>query len=103
MRNRPTFVVTMAADDGTETTHTVDVVLGDQLRAELEAPKHGIPTDPGKSPLHTTTLWVWAAMARQGLTTHAFQPFQAACVGIARAAEDQRVPVDPTQPGQDTA
>jgi hypothetical protein len=99
MSNRPTFTVEL--QDGT--THTVGVVLGDQLRAELEAPRHGIPTDPAKSPLHTATLWVWAAMARHGFTALGFQAFQAECVAIARATEDQLVPVDPTGPDQPTA
>lgn len=96
MTNRPTFIVTMADDAGRETTGTVDIVLGDQLRAELEAPKWGLPTDPAKAPLHTTALWCWASMARQHLTELGFGDWRPHVVSIARA---EPVPVDPTEAG----
>lgn len=46
------------------TTIDVEVTHADLLRAELEANKHGLPVDPRKIPMQTTTLWVWASLVR---------------------------------------
>ena len=47
--------------------HVVLVTSGDQLRAELEAKRIKLP-GLEEAPLNTAGLWVWASMARQGLT-----------------------------------
>lgn len=80
--------------------HTVTVRHGDQLRAELEGPKHGL-TSIEAAPMHYMTLWVWAALTREGKTTVNFQTFKGQILGLepVEAGED----VDPTTPGADTA
>ena len=80
--------------------HTVLVNSGDQLRAELEAKRLGIPP-MREAPLNATALWIWAAMARQGLTelpavafmadVPEFEPVRDA------AGEPQATEVDPTK------
>jgi hypothetical protein len=92
---RPTYLVELA--DGTQ--HTAEVLHGDQLRAELEAPKHHLPVDSRVAPLHSTTLWCWASLVRQGLVTDDFQTFRASVVGLQPAA---KVAEDPTPEGQPT-
>lgn len=97
---KPTFRVELA--DGSE--HVVEVVHADQLRAELEAPRHMIPVNPGQLPLATTTLWLWAACSRLGITTAKFQAFKGELVAVNRVDDDVAPdqPVDPTQPDRDT-
>jgi hypothetical protein len=68
---RPTYRIELA--DGSE--HVVEVLHGDQLRAELQAPHHGIPVNPGELPLATTTLWLWAACKRLQLTSSGYPKF----------------------------
>lgn len=55
------------APDDTPPDHVVTISSGDQLRAELEAKRLGLPS-LSEAPLNSTALWLWAAMARQGLT-----------------------------------
>lgn len=50
---------------GDEISHVVELEWADQLRGELEGGKYGIDTD---APLNLTTVWVWCAMVRNGLT-----------------------------------
>lgn len=83
------------------TTHRVEVLHGDQLRAELEAPKQGIPVDPKAAPNHTATLWVWAALVRTGVCTTGFQEFAPTLLALGKALEAD-APVGPTQLGQPT-
>jgi hypothetical protein len=93
---RPTFRIELA--DGTE--HTVEVLHGDQLRAELQAPHEGIPTDPSQLPLATTTLWLWAACKRLGLTQAKFRVFaDSELVALGKAPQ---AAVDPTRQDQPT-
>lgn len=97
---KPTFRAQLA--DGSE--HVVEVIHGDQLRAELEAPKHGIPVDPAQAPLHTTTLWLWASLTRTKVVSSSFQAFRTELVGVNRVQDDDPAepaePVDPTMPAQ---
>lgn len=97
--NRPTFRVELA--DGTE--HTVEVIHGDQLRAELEAKKQGIPVDFAEAPVHLTTLWVWSSLVRTGVCQVGFQEFSnTQLVQLVRGKADHPDPVRPTQQGQPT-
>lgn len=47
--------------------HTVTTTTGDQMRAELEAKKLKYPP-MREAPINHTALWIWSALARQGLT-----------------------------------
>jgi len=46
-------------------TEEIEVTHGDQLRGELEAGKHGLPSMKD-APLNHTTVWVWCALTRLG-------------------------------------
>lgn len=98
---RPTFTLELL--DGT--THTVEVLHGDQLRAELQAGQEGIPVNPGVMPLATTTLWLWAACTRLGITTAKYKAFRdSELLAVQREREaGPDAPVDPTQQDQPTA
>lgn len=95
---RPTFQVEL--DDGT--THVVEVLMADQLRAELEAPRNGIPVDVSLAPVHTTALWVWSALLRTGQLEAGtkFQEFRPRLLLVKRVEAAPDVKVDPTQQGQ---
>lgn len=93
-------------DDGTE--HQVDIHLGDQLRAELEAGKQGLPVKFEAAPAHHTALWLWAALTRMGVTAAKFREFQHTMILVARVEEDTEGPeaedrLGPTPQGLDTA
>lgn len=75
--------------------HLVTVTHGDQLRAELEASKLHLP-EMSKAPMTYTTLWVWCALARQGLTTANYMKFQNQELAELEKDEDGLEPVDPT-------
>lgn len=102
MAKRPAYLVEL--DDDTD--HRVEILMADQLRAELEAPKHGIPVDVSLAPVHTTALWCWSALLRTGVLPAGtkFQDARQRIVMVKRLdpadepAADQ--PVDPTQQGQ---
>lgn len=85
--------------EGQEQTHHVRVLLGDQLRAELEQNKRGL--DAKAHPFHLLTLWAWAAMMRLKLYDGTSQEFQDDCLDVARPDEEPE-DVDPTQQGQST-
>lgn len=95
---RTTLTVLMA--DQPEEPIAVPVILGDQLRAELEGRKMGVDLKMG---IHTTALWAWAAMTRLGLYEGKFREFGEACLTAQNADEDEPAPdVDPTQQDQST-
>lgn len=90
-------------DDGT--THQVEIHLGDQLRAELEAGKLGLPVKFEAAPAHHTALWLWAGLTRMGVTDQGFRDFRDRMTLVARV-EDLDNPEDrlgPTLPGPATA
>lgn len=66
-----------ATDDQLDYHHVV-IHSADQLRAELEAKRHGI--DQRANPMHVTVLWLWAAMVRTGDYADKFAAFKTACV-----------------------
>lgn len=91
---RTTFDVLMrTTDDPTgpaEAEHRVTVILGDQLRGELEGKKLGLDTS---YPIHTGALWVWAAMVRTGHYSGTFHEFKDACLDFDKVGESD---ADPT-------
>lgn len=93
---KPTYKVELS--DGSE--HVVQVLHGDQLRAELEAGKQGLPLDYDKAPVHHTTLWVWSALLRSGVTEAGFQEFRAEQLVMLQRLGLQESAVDPTPEGQ---
>lgn len=101
MMTPPTFRVLL--DDRTE--HVVEVHLGDQLRAELEAPKHAIPVKFEAAPAHHTALWLWAGLTRMGVTDAKFREFRDRMILVARVEDTEAVDgrLDPTQPPAATA
>lgn len=104
----PTFQVLVAppgegpADLEAATEHTVQVLTGDQLRAELEAGQLGLPLEFKQAPTHHTALWLWAALSRMGVTDAKFKDFQPRLL-LVKSLQDQAVAVDPTQPAPPTA
>lgn len=76
--------------------HQVLVRNGDQLRAELEANKIRLP-GLKQAPLHATSLWIWAACARLGVTEAVASEFITTELVAYRPVEGV-VPVDPTDP-----
>lgn len=95
----PTFQVLLATEAG-RAEHTVQVFTGDQLRAELEAGKLGLPLAFSEAPTHHTALWLWAACRREGITSEGFRAFQDQLLLVARVDEPEGAGVDPTQPDQ---
>lgn len=79
----------------TITEHRLEISFADQLRGELEAPRHGITTE---QPMHLATVWAWCAMTRLGLYTKPYQEFKTRDLVDLDRLEDAEV--DPTQPGR---
>lgn len=82
--------------------HEIYVLHGDQLRAELEAPRNGIPA-MDQAPMHNITLWIWAALMRTHVIDQAFQEFRSRLLGFDEIkpgdpAGGGPTPGDPTQP-----
>jgi hypothetical protein len=51
----------------------------DQLRAELEAKRQGLGK-PQDTPMHLTSLWLWASLVRTGRYAGKFAEFKTACI-----------------------
>lgn len=80
-------------------TRVVEVLVrnGDQLRAELEANRLRLP-GLKDAPLHATSLWLWAACAREGLTqAKALDFISTELVGYRPVEGQEATPVDPTE------
>lgn len=75
----------------------VEVLPGDQLRAEVEGQRRGLD-NPQKQSFLLTTLWLWAACRRMGVCDKAekFEPF------VDRLVAWDRVK-PPEEGGDDTA
>lgn len=84
--------------------HEVTILHGDQLRAELEAPRNALP-GMDVAPMHGITLWIWAALMRSHIIDIPFQEFMPRMLGFEDIGEDggalpgdPATPADPTQP-----
>lgn len=97
IKNRD-MVVTMDPSDGGEAGQfTVQLRLGDQMRAELEAKRMGLKgTD---MPIHLQGLFAWASMVRSGNFDGKSRAFIDACVSV-EDVKDSGETVDPTEQGQ---
>lgn len=88
--------------NGLEPDHVVTVTHGDMLRAELEANKLRLPGH-SEAPINAATLWVWAAMARLGLTQSDYRTWKRDELAELQALRDPATgtplvsDVDPTQ------
>lgn len=71
---KPRYDVLLADETG-DVEHRVEVVFGDQLRAELEAPRHGLARI-GDAPQHAVAMWIWAALTRTHVIDQPFQEFK---------------------------
>lgn len=104
----PTFDVLLSAptDDDPEATteHRVRVLNGDQLRAELEAPKHRLTLQD--QPMHMTTMWIWAAMVRTGEVVDDFRTFKPRVLAYDQVKKtdegEEPTTADPTHRGAGT-
>ena len=78
--------------------HHVIVNHADQLRAELQARQEGL-TKPQDTPMHLTSLWLWAAMVRTGAYSDKFRAFKDACIAYDRddQPDDPDTEPDPTE------
>jgi hypothetical protein len=80
--------------------HTVTILHGDQLRAELEGPRNGIPA-MDQAAMHGITLWIWAALMRTHVIDQPFMEFLPRMLGFedpdAETPADQKGLPDPTQ------
>lgn len=85
----------LATDETTVVHHRVQLILGDQLRAELELNKRGI--DITSLGAHRSAAIAWSAMVRAGLYDKKFDQFGEDVVDIASVDEDEQE-VDPTRP-----
>lgn len=101
---RPAFHVWLAPADTDPNTvsedqldyHLVRIHHADQLRAELEGRRLGFGAAKD-SPMHTTSLWLWAALVRQGIVDQRFMDYVDRCVAFDRADDDDTAEaVDPT-------
>lgn len=102
MLTRPVYEVWLNPVDVNADPLLVEVTSGDQMRAELEANKLGLPP-LRDAPLNATGVWIWAAMARLGLTEAKSAQFLATELGEWRPQVDPQtgepagVEVDPTK------
>lgn len=83
--------------------HRVRILNGDQLRAELEGPRHKL-TDLKAMPLHFQTLWIWASLTRTHVIDDDFRTFKPRLLAY-KAVKDDGDPeagADPTPPGAAT-
>lgn len=100
---RPAYFVWLAPDDTDPDTcpdeqlelHHVVVHHADQLRAELEAAKQGLPKGATSTPMHLTALWLWACLRRTERYGKSFQEFKAQCVAYDPDKERDQPHTDP--------
>lgn len=91
--NRDVFDVDLADADGNLTEHRgVVLTHGDELRAELEGHKRGIPLNLS---LHLTSLMLWAGCVRLGHYAGKYDEWKNGGLVTYRRAEEP-TPVDPT-------
>jgi hypothetical protein len=78
--------------DPEPTEHQIRLLLGDQMRAELEVKRRGMTAEYA---VNLGSAAAWAAMVRTGQYDGDLEKFATDCLAMERH-EDQ--PVDPTQP-----
>lgn len=94
------FTVQYLSTDDEVVEEVVEILNGDQLRAELEAGKLNLPS-MDKAPMNYTTLWVWCALTRTKKYAKTSANFlRTDCLGL--DAEGDPEDVDPTQPAEPT-
>lgn len=103
----PRYAVLYKGTDGTEHEDTVTVLHQDQLRAELLAPRLGLPSIK-EAPMHYTSLWVYSALTREKKYDGKPQAWKSDCLGFQALEPDQgalpgqpETAADPTQPVAD--
>lgn len=98
---RPRYRVAVATPDPGPgyVEHEVEVTYGDQLRAEFEAGKQGLPSMK-EVPQNHVTVWIWCALTRLGLYAGDCRTFRLTDVlDVQPLDENDEVPVvDPTRP-----
>lgn len=100
----PRFTVMFTKGED-QVVETVTILHADQLRAELTAPRLGLPSMKD-APMHYTSLWCWAAATRLGLYDGKPQQWKTDCLGIEKEQPDEgarpgepETAADPTQQG----
>jgi hypothetical protein len=98
---RPTYEVWLNPVDEEADPLIVQVTSGDQMRAELECKRLGLPP-LSEAPLNATAVWIWSAMVRDGLTEAKAPQFLAQELGEWRPLRDAsgdavNPEVDPTK------
>lgn len=85
------------------TYHEIRILNGDRLRAELEAPAHGI-FDAEEVPQHVVSLWIWAALMRTHIIEQKFGDFLPRLLHWGDLDKNQApdAPAEPGSPGDPT-
>lgn len=102
------YRVLIQTDPAAEAIEREVVVLHtDRLRAELEAPRHGL-TDMTKTPMHMVTLWLWAACLREKLVPAEtkFEAFKGQILNYEDVEDTSEIdgqPADPMGPTSEEA
>lgn len=102
---RYTVLFTTPGDTPAQVEETVTILHADQLRAELVAPRLGLPSMKD-APMHYTSLWCWAALVREGKYDGKPQQWKTDCLAMqalendtgARPGEPETA-ADPTRRG----
>lgn len=98
MLTRPSYQVWLNPVTDLETPDfTVAITTGDQMRAELESRRIGLP-GPAEAPLNSTAVWIWCAMVREGHTQAKCQAFLATELGEWQPAPPTEVDPTPAEP-----
>lgn len=82
----PRMYADVLLDAGTDETtaqfdpieYRVEIRAADQLRGELEGKR--IPRVESGDAMHTTYLWIWSAMVREGKYSGSFGDFLKVCI-----------------------
>lgn len=97
LRNRNLLVVMDDGEHGAAGEYEVQLRLGDQTRAELEARKMGLKAT--ENPIHLQALFGWACMVRHGHYSGPVKSFLADCIAVEDVKDDGEQ-VDPTGASQ---
>lgn len=100
IKNRNMVVTMDDSDHGEAGEFTVQLRLGDQMRAELEAKRMGLKATD--MPIHLQGLFGWACMVRHGLFDGNAKAFSEACIAVEDEKGSSEV-LDPTEQDQSSA